>query len=656
MRFVLASRLLVVSLLTSSLLQATGPLLAEESPARHPVPDAETLKEAKKLLQQVYGQAYQDARTAEAKTALARRILDQAAESKEEPATRFALLDIAQQIAQQAGDVETALEAAGRIGEAFEVDAMDRQAEALEKTAEAALGDAARIALAEKAVELMDAALEQGAIEPAVRFREVAISVARRTRTTPFIKKIVAATDHLKEHEKHWTAYREALEKLAKDPIDAEANLAAGRYLCLIQGDWARGVAMLALSSDADLKALAARELEGPDTAEAQAGMGDGWWEWAQRQQGRDKDSAMLRAGAWYRKAEPNVEAALLRVKLQERLRLVEKIGRPVPEAVASTSPAGRTKRPPEAIAPFDAEKAVELQRLWAEYLGTPVEYTNELGIKFILIPPGAFLMGTSEEEMAKLVQEAKKDNQPDYIFKSLAREMPQHRVRISRPFYFGKYHVTAAQFGKFVEATGYKTTAETNGKGTRIWRDGRYQYDPALNWRDNADVPMAPANCLSWLDSAAFCKWLSEETRAAYRLPTEAEWEYTCRAGTTTRYHFGDDSSELGGFCRNVPAAVDQKKPNPWGIYGLVGMPQTWCLDWTNDHFYRVSPEVDPRGPPQGTARAKRGDGYFMFPLQTRAAWRAEDSPDEALALCGIRLVYDPFRTGPLPPKPRSR
>ena len=175
------------------------------------------------------------------------------------------------------------------------------------------------------------------------------------------------------------------------------------------------------------------------------------------------------------------------------------------------------------------------------------VEFTNSIGIKLEPIPAGEFLMGGQEtaEELVKGFAAYKRS--PDFF----ADEYPRHRVRITRPFYFGKFEVTVGQFRKFVEAAGYKTEAETDGQGG-------WGYDPVtgkcngrelrFNWK-NTGFPQTdehPVLNVTWNDAVAFCRWLSKKEGTTYRLPTEAEWEYACRAGTTTRYNNGDDPDEL--------------------------------------------------------------------------------------------------------------
>ncbi len=178
--------------------------------------------------------------------------------------------------------------------------------------------------------------------------------------------------------------------------------------------------------------------------------------------------------------------------------------------------------------------------------------------------------------------------------------EHPQHRVRITRPFYLGTYHVTRGQFRQFIADTRYKTDAEKGGKPGALGLNPdtkKFGFDKKYCWR-NAGFEQTdehPVVGVSWNDAVAFCEWLSRKEGKAYRLPTEAEWEYACRAGTTTRYSSGDDPETLAKV-GNVPDATYRAKfpddkntikasdgyvftspvgsfrPNAFGLYDMQG------------------------------------------------------------------------------------
>ena len=261
---------------------------------------------------------------------------------------------------------------------------------------------------------------------------------------------------------------------------------------------------------------------------------------------------------------------------------------------------------------------------------------TNSLGMKLTLIPAGEFMMGSPEGEAG-----------------AEANEHPQHRVRITRPFYLGTYSVTRGQFAKFVAATNYKTDKEKDGNGKRGSgsasgpdADGSAEKADST-WR-NPGFPQTdehPVVEVSWNDAVAFCKWLSNQEGKKYRLPTEAEWEYACRAGTTTAYFFGDNSAELAEFAHHThdsTAPVGTLRPNPFGLYDIIGNSWQWCADWYGADYYKKSPADDPPGPPTGAVRVERGGSWRSGPARCRSAVRDFFGPGHHGYRIGFRVVCE--------------
>jgi formylglycine-generating enzyme required for sulfatase activity len=219
-------------------------------------------------------------------------------------------------------------------------------------------------------------------------------------------------------------------------------------------------------------------------------------------------------------------------------------------------------------------------------------QITSSIGMKLTLIPSGEFTMGSPDSEDVR---------SPDFHI------APQHLVRITRPFYMGVYDVTQGQYQRVM------------GNNPSYFSGNRAQ---AVAGQDTSRFPVEQ---VSWNDAVEFCRKLSnmpKEKAAArsYRLPTEAQWEYACRAGSTTRYYFGDDWSQLGEYAWYInhsdshPHAVGQKKPNAWGLYDMHGNVWQWCLDWYAGGYYAESPKDDPTGPATGSCRVFRG-GSWRFP-----------------------------------------
>jgi formylglycine-generating enzyme required for sulfatase activity/tRNA A-37 threonylcarbamoyl transferase component Bud32 len=229
-----------------------------------------------------------------------------------------------------------------------------------------------------------------------------------------------------------------------------------------------------------------------------------------------------------------------------------------------------------------------------------PKLITNSIGMKLVLIPAGELLMGS-----------------PDSDKDAAADEKPQHRVRIAWPFYLGMTEVTQGQYRKVMG-----------------------QNPSRFQGADDLPVERVSAD-----DATEFCAKLSAREGVSYRLPTEAEWEYACRAGSTTRYSFGDDEASLGevawynGNSGNRTHPVGQKPPNAWGLYDMHGNLREWCA-WYHKNYHGRSPSADPLGPSQAAFRAARGGSWDNDPQHCRSAVRRWRTPIRRPATEGFRVA----------------
>jgi formylglycine-generating enzyme required for sulfatase activity len=298
-------------------------------------------------------------------------------------------------------------------------------------------------------------------------------------------------------------------------------------------------------------------------------------------------------------------------------------------------------------------------------------QITNSIGMELVLVPAGEFKMGSGESAEATATFFNKNCGMDVLTAESFKDEHPQHRVRITKPFYLGAYHVTRGQFRQFVKDSGYKTDAE-KGENLGAWGwdsdKKEFGFNAKYSWR-NAGFEQTdehPVVNVSWNDAVAFCKWLSKKEGKTYRLPTEAEWEYACRAGTTTRYHSGDDPETLATVANVADAAakaqfpdwkwtikandgyvftspVGKFKPNAFGLYDMHGNAWQWCADWYGADYYTKSPTDDPTGPSGGSRRVFRGGSWIGDAWLCRSAFRCRIGPGFRSALLGFRASLVP-------------
>ena len=320
----------------------------------------------------------------------------------------------------------------------------------------------------------------------------------------------------------------------------------------------------------------------------------------------------------------------------------------------------------PLAYAPLDAGQVKLRQKASAKHLGVPVEFSNSIGMKFRLIPAGDYLMGTDEAELRLLPLK-------DWFFKGWAvermrGEMPKHRVRITRPYYCGIHEVTVGQFKKFVEAIEYQSDAERTPDGGFGWTPRGWEQGPKYDWRNPGfeQTEMHPVGNVSWNDAVAFCHWLSKQEKATYRLPTEAEWEYACRAGTDTWFNNGQQIEGLQAVANIADASLQEKhplfdwarpwhdgfpftapvgsfEPNAFGLFDMHGNVWEWCSDWYDTGYYAESPTDDPTGPETRTGgyHVFRGGGWDNYPGFCRSADRySSHSPTLRSQWAGFRVV----------------
>jgi sulfatase modifying factor 1 len=322
---------------------------------------------------------------------------------------------------------------------------------------------------------------------------------------------------------------------------------------------------------------------------------------------------------------------------------------------------------------------------------------TNTIGMRLIGIPAGQYIRGEMHGN------DLRKKNRFSTGGGGSHDARPAHPVKISREFRIGATEVTVGQFRQFVNDTQYQTTAESTGKGALAFNPDsnadaetqgeidQFKLNPDRTWRSPGfkQTDNHPVVCVSWKDAVAFCQWLSKKEDAAYRLPSEAEWEYAARAGTSTSYLGGDSADTIYAFGNVADAALEAvhpgmtlrqriarlgkgegdgivytapvgtKKPNHWGLFDTHGNVWEWCTDKYYDQYYSkltnrsimqlatdVPPVVDPQGPKTtahhryGDWRSMRGGAWCSGPISSRCASRSFGEASDASCYTGFRVV----------------
>ena len=267
--------------------------------------------------------------------------------------------------------------------------------------------------------------------------------------------------------------------------------------------------------------------------------------------------------------------------------------------------------------------------------------------VALALVPTGKFMMGCPHGESG-----------------GSSAEIPQHGVVITKPFYMGLYHVTRAQFAAFVADSNYTTDAEKDGWAYG-WDGNQVNRVEGASWRKPGfeQTDEHPVVSVSHSDAVAFRKWLSKKTKGRVRLPTEAEWEHACRAGTDSAYLWGNVRDGGEGWANVEDQTFNKQFPNRWcvgwddgyvfaspvgkfrangfGLHDMLGNAGEWCANWWEDDYSHAE-TTDPQGPESGTFRVLRGGCWRSDAWDCRCACRNGDTPDCRTNALGFRVVVE--------------
>ena len=263
----------------------------------------------------------------------------------------------------------------------------------------------------------------------------------------------------------------------------------------------------------------------------------------------------------------------------------------------------------------------------------------TDVKFEMLPIPGGTFTMGSPPSEAKRGEDEG-----------------PQHPVQIA-PFWMGKYEVTWEEYDQFAFSLDLKKKArenvdltkqpETEKKADAVTRPTPPYADETFGFGRNGQ----PAICITHHAAMEYCRWLSAKTGKIYRLPTEAEWEYACRAGTKTAYSWGDDPAKLGEYAWDVdnaekPQKVGKKKPNPWGLYDMHGNVAEWCLDHYRPDAYKTV--TRPTSRPSGPVHRCRTPRNILRGARRLVGRRRRQAPQRRAARVEPRVERPGSRSGP--------
>jgi formylglycine-generating enzyme required for sulfatase activity len=564
-----------------------APAPKPEPPRRPPPPETAKLREAEAALRKSF--TIDQAKSPKEKSDLARTLLSEAATSGAKDAELFVRLRTARDLAQAAAETKVVLEAIDAIAAAFDVEALSEKTIFLTRV-QTRPADA--LAWSRACMEVARQASAADDYDAAGRLAARAETLSGTAKEFSYREEIRERVKEYAELKREGDRVKPALDTLKTAPGDPGACGTLGRYLCLIKEDWEKGLPLMAKGPDAPLKKISEQELAKPADPAAQAALGEVW------------------------AIQSDKEAPI--AKIRAKLRAIEWLER----SVAGLSGSAKTS----------AEKRLAALNGALGPKAPPVLDLGGIKLELIYCKPGAFVMGQAEAPTESWEQDPR----------------PPHRVELTRGFFLGKFEVTRGQFAAFVKATGYVTDAEREGFTHGRRADNTWADLPGANWRK---LPLftqtddEPVLAMSWNDAKAFCDWASARTRRSVRLPTEAEWEYACRAGTTTPYSFGSDPSRLieFGWGREgrsdwIPRPVGQLKPNPWGFFDMHGNTWELCQDFLG--AYPKGDVRDPEGPPTSPTRALRGGSFECLNANCTASTRIHSGPTGRMVGTGFRVA----------------
>ncbi|HEY5311934.1 MAG TPA: SUMF1/EgtB/PvdO family nonheme iron enzyme, partial [Pirellulales bacterium] len=468
-----------------------------------------------------------------------------------------------------------------------QIDPLDETAAALERMLTRRQSTETSRLLAATALDRVNEAVGEQHYDQAGRLVELAMIAARKSKDASLVKQALERTKGVAAARQLSDAKEQAEATLSGEPDDPAANLALGKYLCFARDDWLVGLPHLAKGGDTVLRGLAAESLTTAAEPNAQTALADRWWQAAEKAKGKDKPDLQAGAAHWYALAVSGL-SGLAKVRVEQRLQAAG-----APLSNTDHASAGGAL-PPAGNAAGRGRTPATIQLLLAP----------GVSIQFGLLAPGKFKMGAPVTQFGH------------------RRGEEQHEVVISKPYYLAVTETTQAQW----QAVMNNNPSAAQGDLSR------------------------PVESVSPKDTLGFIARLNQSELGVvyrFRLPTEAEWEYACRADSEATFYFGNEVGQLREYAwyadnsGGTPHPVATLKPNAWGFYDMLGNVWEWCADWYSVDYFLHSERADPRGPAEGEKHVNRGGHYAAPAGAQRCASRGYD--EGRAAPYGFRLACDP-------------
>lgn len=595
---------IVLALVSTNCTHAQKLATAGAATSLRPIPSEDKRASGVNTLRQVYEIEYRRAEDKNELKAqldrsnLARKLLTTAKETAVDNVTYYPMLSEAIDWATLGGKPDVAFECINLLLRTHAIDASKSRLKVLTQFArkESRLGDV--LTAGPLVMPSIQAAANAQKLETALSITTAGDAIANRLNDRSLQKELARARELLILLQQQQADFEAAMKLLQQKPNDASANLTLAKFMGLRKSDWEVAEGFAAHVDENDVRSLFVREHAVPKGIAESLQLASDWWTFADRLSGAEQLQAMEVAVSHYALIVKDLQGI---DKKEAAVRLAKVIKKhAIPVRVWAFSETGE---PSPVIAPFDAEVAKRNQKEWADYLGVSVETSNSIGVDFVFVPPGTFVMGSPESEPGR------------------KRDERQHEVTISGPFFLSRCEVTQEQYQRIM----LRNTASPKSFNL-------------------------PAEA-SWDDAVEFCRRLTElnaENIAGniYRLPTEAEWEYACRAGTTTAYSFGANQRNVSDYCwwsgnsSSKTHPIGEKKKNPWGLCDMHGNMWEWVEDWYG--AYPSAAVVDPKGPESGIFRVARGHSFHDIPGRT-AHRSGELLPSFRNNNTGFRVVMVP-------------